>query len=247
MNRLTQKKRIQILNLLLEGAGIRSSARNADVSPHTVLSLLRAAGRAGAIFHDQHVKGVEAKRVQADETWSFIYAKQRHLEHAKSPPPEAGDIWTWVAIDIDTKLVISYLVGGRGLEFARTFMRDLASRLEGRVELTTDAYGAYPQAIEEAFSGRVDYGTTEMEGVSNSFVERQNLTMRSHMKRYARETNAHSKTLRYHVAAVNLYFLWYNWCRIHSTIRCTPAMEAGLTKELHDMEWLAELIDDYSS
>ena len=164
---------------------------------------------------------------------------------SKAPPPEAGNVWTWTALDVDSKLIISYLVGGRGGEYAKIFMRDLADRLDGRVELTTDAYTPYQAAVEEAFSGHVDYGTTEMEGVSNSFVERQNLTMRMSMKRFARQTNAHSKKFENHVHMVSLYFLHYNWCRIHRTIRCTPAMEAGLTDTLYDTEWLAWMIDRY--
>ena len=148
-----------------------------------------------------------------------------------------------VAIDIDTKLVISYRIGGCGLDCWRISMPDLASRLKGRVERTTDVYAAYPQAVEEAFSARVDYGTTDMDGISNGFVDRRNLTMRTHLKRYARRTNAHPKTLESHMAAVDLRFLFYNWCRIHETIRCTPGKEAGLTDTLHDVEWIADLAD----
>ncbi len=242
MNRLSLKKRIQVLNLLLEGMGVRASARVAEVMPNTVMSLLRQAGRASAAYHDKHVRGVEAKRVECDENWSFIYAKQANVGRAKKPPPGAGDTWTWVAIDTDTKLIISYLVGGRGQAPAKTFMGDLASRLApGRVEITTDAHHAYPPAIEDAFSdpAQVDYWISS----SNSIVERQNLTMRMHMRRYARKTNAHSKTLENHIHAVNLYCLYYNWCRYHETIRCTPAMEAGLTDTLHDVGWIAELAD----
>ncbi len=141
---------------------MRSSARTVEVAPNTVMSLLRAAGRASATFHDQHVRSVKAKRVQADETWSFIYAKQAKVGSAKNPPPEAGDVWTWVAIDSDTKLIISYHIGGRGLDDARIFMKDLTSRLAGRVELTTDAHAAYPEAIREAFADAhdVDYETS---------------------------------------------------------------------------------------
>ena len=151
-----------------------------------------------------------------------------------------------MAIDTDSKLIVSYLVGGRGLGYATIFMKDLASRLKDKhIELTTDAHKAYPAAVEEAFSGRADYATTETEGVSNSYVERQNLTMRMHMRRYARRTNAHSKKLENHVNNVHLYTLWYNFVRIHQTIRCTPAMEAGLTDTLYDMDWLAQMIEDY--
>lgn len=225
---------------------MRSVTRLTGVSINTVKKLLIDAGNVALAYHDAHVRGVRAERVQCDETWSFIYAKQAHVDDAKAPPPEAGDVWTWTAIDVDSKLIISYLVGDRGGEAAKVFMKDLAERLASRPELTTDAHRAYRGAVEEAFSGRADYATTEMEGVSNSYVERQNLTMRMSMKRYTRETNAFSKKLERHIYMVAIYFLWYNWVRIHRTIRCTPAMEAGLTNTLHDMEWFLGLIDEYS-
>ena len=227
---------------------MRAIGRTLKVSPNTVNRILQDAGRAATAYHDLHVRKVKAERVQCDEIWSFIYAKQAHLEAAKAPPPEAGDVWTWTAIDADSKLIISYLVGDRGGETAKVFMKDLAARLEGKVELTTDAHSSYPGAIQAAFKpNKVDYWTTETEGVSNSFVERQNLTMRMSMKRFARRTNAYSKKFENHVHMVSLYFLYYNWCRIHRTIQCTPAMEAGLTKKLYDVEWIAELADsEYS-
>ena len=178
MNRLPLKKQIQVLELLIECMSMRAIGRALGVSPNTVNRILQDAGRAAATYHDLHVRNVRAERVQCDEIWSFIYAKQAHLETAKAPPPEAGDVWTWTALDVDSKLIISYLVGDRGGETAKVFMRDLAGRVANKVELTTDAHTSYPAAVEEAFSGHVDYGTTEMEGVANSFVERQNPTMR---------------------------------------------------------------------
>ena len=244
MNRLPLKKQIQVLELLIECMSMRAIGRALKVSPNTVNRILQDAGRAAATYHDLHVRNVRAERVQCDEIWSFIYAKQAHLEAAKAPPPEAGDVWTWTALDVNSKLIISYLVGDRGGETAKVFMHDLSGRLANRVALTTDAHHSYPAAVEEAFWGRgVDYDTTETEGVANSFVERQNLTMRMSMKRFARQTNAHSKKFENHVHMVSLYFLYYNFCRIHRTIRCTPAMEAGLTDTLHDVEWIAELAD----
>jgi len=225
---------------------MRAIARSLKVSPNTVDRILREAGRAAATYHDLHVRNVRAERVQCDEIWSFIYARHEHVSEAKAPPPEAGDVWTWTAIDPDSKLIVSYLVGDRSGETATVFMKDLAARLEGKVELTTDAYASYPGAIQAAFKpNRVDYWIAEKGGVSNSFVERQNLTMRMSMKRFARKTNAHSKKFENHIHMISLYFLWYNWVRIHRTIRCTPAMEAGLTEKLYDMEWLAGLLEEY--
>lgn len=244
MNRLPLKKQIQVLELIIECNSMRAIGRTLKVSPNTVNRILQDAGRAAATYHDLHVRNVRAERVQCDEIWSFIYAKQAHVDDAKAPPPEAGDVWTWTAIDPDSKLIISYLVGDRGGETAKVFMKDLATRLDGKVELTTDAHQSYPGAVEAAFKPNdVDYWTTETEGVSNSFVERQNLTMRMSMKRFARRTNAYSKKFENHVHMVSLYFLYYNFCRIHRTIRCTPAMEAGITETLHDVEWIAELAD----
>ena len=173
-------------------------------------------------------------------------AKQAHLETAKAGPPEAGDVWTSTDLDIDSKLIVSYLVGDRGGESAKVFMRNLAGRVANKVGLTTDAHGLYPAAVEEAFSGHVDYGTTEMEGIANSFVDRQNLTVRMSMKRFAWRTNAHSKKFENHVHMVSLYFLHYNFCCIHRTIRCTPAMEAGLADTLYHMEWLTQVIEEYA-
>ena len=184
----------------------------------------------GVAFHvsSSSVNGFPSRRTgrlrfrNHSPTWSFLkdeYPRGRSENHrceagARLPPRncrrrEAGDVWTWTALDVDSKLIVSYLVGGRGGEYAKIFMRDLASRLEGRVELTTDAHIPYQAAVEEAFSGHVDYGTTEMEGISNSFVERQNLTMRMSMKRFARQTNAHSKKFENHIHLVSLYFLHY--------------------------------------
>ena len=242
MNRLPLTKRIQVLQFLVECMGVRPISRSLEIDPHTVLSLLTAAGRASANYHDLHVREVAARHVQADEIWSFVHLKQHRLENAKAPPEGAGDVWTWIALDVDYKLIISYLTGGRGTNYGEMFMRDLASRLWGRIQLTTDKHPAYPPAVDEVFGKNVDF---EFGDAANSFVERQNLTMRTSMKRFARKTNAHSKKFENHVRAANLHVLHYNFCRIHETIRCTPAMEAGLTKKLHDMEWLARTIDEY--
>ena len=204
--------------------GHQVDLKDARGGPAHGSEILERAGRASAHYHDLHVRDVAAENVQADEIHSFIYAKSRNLPGATAPPPEAGDCYTWVAIDTDTKLVISYRTGGCGLDYGRMFMRDLASRISSRVQLTTDEYPVYPPAVKEAFGGNVDF---EFGDAANSFVERQNLTIRTHIKRFARRTNAHSKKLENHVAAVNLHYLWYNWLHIHETIRCTPAMEAG--------------------
>ena len=157
MNTLDTKIRVLILRLLVEGNSIRATTRIADVSKNTVTKLLEDAGKACAAYHDEHVRGVKASHVQADEIWSFCYAKERNVETAKAAPADAGDIWTWTAMDRDSKLMISYTVGDRSAATAREFMFDLADRLASRVQLTTDGHGAYLKAVADAFSGDVDY------------------------------------------------------------------------------------------
>ncbi|MEP9352106.1 IS1 family transposase [Xanthobacter sp. KR7-65] len=157
MNKLPLAKRVQILSMLCEGSSMRSISRVADVSINTVSKLLVDAGRACAVFHDEQVRGVKARRVQVDEIWSFTYAKQKNVATAKAAPEEAGDTWTWTAIDAESKLIVSWLVGGRDSEYAMAFMDDLAGRLANRVQLTSDGHKAYLEAVEGAFGGDVDY------------------------------------------------------------------------------------------
>ena len=232
------------------------------------------AGEACAAYHDATVRNVSSKRVQVDEIWNFTYAKQKNVAKAKSAPEHAGDTWTWTAIDADAKLIVSWLIGGRDAGYATEFMQDLAGRLAGRVQLTSDGHRAYLSAVEDAFGADIDYamlvkhygdapegqrryspavctGATRLSvtgdpddaHISTSYVERQNLTMRMSMRRYTRLTNAFSKklaNLEHHVA---LYFVHYNFCRVHKTLRTSPAMAAGVTDTLHDMEWIVSLID----
>ena len=157
MNRLPLAKRAQILNLLVEGNSLRSASRIADVSINTVYKLVVDAGEACAAYHDEHVRGVAAKRVQCDEIWSFVYAKQKNVATAKRRDLAYGDAWTWVAIDADTKLVLSYLVGDRDAEYAMALMDDLRQRVTMRLQLTTDGHSPYLQAVEEAFGADIDY------------------------------------------------------------------------------------------
>ena len=157
MNKLPLAKRVQILSMLCEGSSMRSISRVADVSFNTVSKLLIDAGKVCAAYHDEHVRGVTAKRVQCDEIWSFTYAKQKNVAGAKAAPANAGDTWTWTALDADSKLIVSWLVGGRDGEYALAFMDDVRSRLANRVQLTTDGHKAYLMAVEEAFGADVDY------------------------------------------------------------------------------------------
>ena len=274
MNKLPLAKRVQILSMLCEGSSMRSIARVCDVSFNTVAKLLIDAGKVCAAFHDERVRDVNATRVQVDEIWSFTYAKQ-NVAKAKAAPVEAGDTWTWTAIEADTKLIVSWLVGGRDGEYALAFMDDLRSRLANRVQLTSDGHKAYLEAVEGAFGADIDYamlvklygtapesakgryspaecigarkevieGDPDWNHVSTSYAERQNLTMRMHMRRFTRLTNAFSKRIENHFYALAIYFVFYNFVRIHKTLRVTPAMAAGVTDRLLNMEDIAELVD----
>lgn len=275
MNKLTPAKRAHILTLLCEGSSMRSISRIADVSINTVTKLLEDTGDACAKHHDETVRNVRSKRVQCDEIWSFNYAKAKNVATAKAAPDDAGDLWTWTALDADSKLIVSYLIGGRDAGYANDFMQDVADRLAGRVQLTTDGHRAYLDAVEGAFGSAVDYaqlvkiygaspesmkgryspadctgirkeritGSPDKAHVSTSYVERQNLTMRMHMRRFTRLTNGFSKKAENHDHMVALYTTWYNFVRQHKTLRCSPAMAAGLSTTLWSMEDVVALID----
>ncbi len=194
--------------------------------------------------------------IQCDEIWSYVYAKAKQVAKMPTAPSDAGSIWTWTALDADSKLIIAYLVGGRSLTYATTFLRDLNGRLAGPCQLTTDGYAAYAEAISDAFGRGVDYaqdlgfgdtlvvsGNPDPNHISTAYVERQNLTMRMCMRRFTRKTNAFSKKAANHVAMICLYFLYYNFCRIHQSVRMTPAMAAGIDLVLHDVDWIVELVE----
>ena len=274
MNRLTTEKRSKIIRLLVEGTSLRAISRIEDVSINTVSKLLVEAGEACVDFHNNNVRNVKAKRVQVDEIWQFCYAKEKNVSSTKAAPEGAGDTWTWTAIDADSKLIVSWLLGERDQRSAYHFIADLAERLAGRVQLTSDGLRLYRSAVEAVFGSDVDYaqlvkifgaptegekryspatcqgavrsqvqGRPDPDHISTSYVERHNLTMRMSMRRFTRLTNAFSKKLRNHALALALYFVHYNFCRIHKTLRMTPAMAAGLTTQLHDAEWIVRLVD----
>lgn len=275
-NVLPLQTRVQILSMLVKGSSMRSISRITGVSINTVSKLLLDAGKACAAYHDEHVRDVKAQRVQCDEIWSFCYTKAKNLPNAKAAPEGSGDVWTWTAIDADSKLIVSYLVGGRDAEYAIEFMDDVAKRLANRVQLTTDGHKAYLEAVEGAFGADVDYaqlvklygsapesakgryspsvctgirktrveGDPAREDVSTSYVERHNLTMRMSMRRFTQLKNAFSKKLANHIHMLSLYFLHYNFCRQHKSLGgISPAMAAGVSSTLCDMEWIVGLID----
>ena len=275
MNKLSNDDRAKILHLLCEGMSIRAITRLTGASKNTVAKLLIDAGKACAAYHDANVRDVKATRVQVDEIWSFTYAKQKNVATAKDAPEGAGDTWTWTALDADSKMIVSYLVGGRDAEYAMWFMDDLAARLANRVQLTSDGHKAYLQAVEGAFGCDVDFaqlvkmygptitapgryspaectgakkirvmGSPNIADVSTSYVERQNLTMRMHMRRFTRLTNAFSKKVENHAHAVALHMMYYNFVRIHKTLRVTPAMAAGVSDRLWEIEDIAKLVEE---
>ncbi len=233
------------------------------VAKGTVLRLLADVGRACTEYHNRTARNLECRRIQCDEIWSFCYAKEKNVPYEMRGKFGFGDVWTWVAIDADTKLAVSWLVGGRNARYADAFVSDVAARLTNRVQLTTDGHRVYLDAVEGAFGCNVDYATLvklygenrkeetryappkctgaiaavvtgrpDPKHISTSFVERQNLTMRMGMRRFTRLTNAFSKKMENLIHAVALHFMYYNFCRIHQTLRVTPAMEAGLTDHI---------------
>jgi IS1 family transposase len=279
MNRLPIAKKVQIINLLVEGMSLRATSRVADVSINTVTKLLVDVGKACQNFHDENVHGLTSKKIQCDEIWSFVYAKQKNLEdivNSSIEKDKAGDVWTWVGIDADSKIVVSWFVGSREASSAYALMIDLKSRLRNRVQLTTDGYKPYLEAVSDSFGSKIDYamlikmygtnegvttekkyspaqctgaekkriqGAPKAEFVSTSYIERQNLTMRMHMRRFTRLTNGFSKKMENHCYAIAIHYVYYNWVKIHTTLRVTPAMEAGLTKNLMSIEDMVRLAD----
>ena len=276
MNRLSIADRTRIVSCLVEGNSIRATCRMTGAAKGTVLKLLAELGEACAIYHNQHVRHVAAKRVQCDEIWSFCYGKDQNVSDEKKADG-AGSLWTWTALDADSKLIVSYLCGGRDASWAMSFMEDLASRLATRVQITTDGHRAYAEAIEGIFGIDVDYamliklygtpenpdtryspgkvigiethvkaGKPDPRHISTSYVERQNLTMRMSMRRFTRLTNAFSKKVENHQHMLAIYFMYYNFCRVHQTLRVTPAMEAGLVSYVWTIEELVGLMEPKS-
>jgi len=274
MNRLDPKKQAQVVAALVEGNSIRATVRMTGVAKNTIAKLLVELGSACSDYLDKHLLNLPCKRVQVDEIWSFCYAKAKNVTpEIAAKNPFAGDVWTWVAIDADTKLIPSWIVGPRDGVTARIFVNDLAGRLANRIQLTSDGLNVYLAAVEKAFHGQVDYaqlvkiynetsegqkryspaecvscerhvvdGHPDPEHISTSYVERQNLTMRMSMRRFTRLTNAFSKKIENHVAMVALHIMYYNFCRIHQTLRVTPAMEAGVANNLWSIQDLIALL-----
>lgn len=274
MNRLDNMKRAQVVAALVDGVGLNATTRMTNVSKPTVLKLLVDLGSACAAYQDRTIRNVRACRIQVGEIWQFVYAKAKNVPAKKQGIFGYGDVWTWVAIEADSKLVPSWRIGPRDAGTAYELMTDLAGRLRNRVQLTTDGHRAYLEAVEDAFGADVDYamlqklygstpenetryspsriigvrseiirGEPDPKHISTSFVERQNLTMRMSMRRFTRLTNAFSKKLENHAAAVALHYMHYTFARIHKTLRVTPAMQAGLADHVWSLGEIVGLLD----
>ena len=266
------EQKTRVVGALVEGNSIRSTVRMTGVAKNTVVKLLLDLADACAAYHDRHVRNIHVRRLQCDEIWQYVGAKAKNVRPEKKAIGW-GDVWTWTAIDADTKLCISYLVGGRDLGWAKEFMEDCASRIRNRVQITTDGHKAYMEAVENAFGADIDYaqlqkiygavaenetrysparcigcdmkvvsGNPDPKHVSTSFVERQNLSMRMSIRRFTRLTNAFSKKIENHAAAVAIWFMYYNFCRVHSTLRVTPAMESEISNHVWTIEELCGLL-----
>jgi len=277
MNKLTKEKRVQIIKALVEGNSLRATARIYDVAFNTVLKLLSEIGKACADYQDVVFRNLPCQRSQCDEIWSFCYAKEKNLPAELRGKLGFGSVWTWVAIDANTKLVPSWLVGDRSADTAMIFMKDVAARLASRIQLTIDGYKPYLVAVADAFDGvPIDYamlvkiyneafgegsekryspgkccgarkeevkGDPDLKHISTSYVEWQNLTMRMCMRRFTRLTTAFSNKIENHSCAIALHYMHYNFCRIHKSLRVTPAMEAGVTDHVWSIEEVAGLLE----
>lgn len=273
MNQLTTERRAQVVRALIEGNSLRATTRMTGVNRTTVMKLLASLGRACSIYQDKVFRELSCQRIQCDEIWAFCGAKEKNT----TPETKAqgwGDVWTWIAMDAQTKLIPCWFVGNRGAGAANHFMQDLASRLANRVQLTTDGHSVYLNSVEDAFGNDIDYaqlikiygegqktearyspaqcmgarravmtGTPDAKHISTSFIERQNLTLRMSNRRFTRLTNAFSKKVENHEHSVALHFMHYNFCRVHQTLRVTPAMEAGLTDHVWAVAEIIALID----
>jgi IS1 family transposase len=278
MNKLSLEARAQILGLMVEGTSIQAISRLTAASKNTIVKLLEDAGEAFSDYQDRTLRNLTCKRLQVDEIWAFVYAKAKNVPTAKAAPPDAGDVWTWMAIDADTKLIPSFYVGKRDSDAAHTFIADLAGRLANRVQLTSDGHKPYLEAVESAFGADIDYAMlvkiygetahapgryspaeckgavkTRVEGhpdpahVSTSYVERINLTTRMGNRGFTRLTNAFSKKAENHAHSVAIHTMHYNFARLHHTLRCSPAMAAGVSKTLWELSDMVKVLEEWEA
>jgi IS1 family transposase len=278
MNTLTQQKRCQVISALVEGNSIRATVRMTGVSKNTIAKLLVELGAVCSSYLDKALVNLNCKKIQCDEIWSFCYAKEKNVPEDLRGTFGYGDVWTWTAMDADSKLIVSWLVAGRDAGSAYGFMQDLAKRLANRVQLTTDGHRSYLMAVEDSFGSAIDYamlvklygsdsghdtkyspaecigcrevivsGNPDPKHISTSYIERQNLTMRMQMRRFTRLTNGFSKKIENHIASIAIHYMHYNFCRIHQTLRVTPAMEAGIADHVWTISEMVSILDSKQS
>jgi IS1 family transposase len=276
MYKISVDKRVAVISALVEGCSIRSTVRLTGVAKGTILRLLTEIGTACTEYQDKAIRNVPAKRVQVDEIWSFVGAKQKNVKpHHFDDGGFAGDVWTFTAIEAQSKLVIGWMAGARDAGCATAFLQDVESRLANRVQLTTDGHKMYLTAVADAFGSGVDFaqlvkvygnnpegqtryspalclgtkrmaivGDPDQDHVSTSYVERQNLNMRMGMRRFTRLTNAFSKSIENHIHMLSIFHMYHNFCRVHQTLRVTPAMEAGLSSHVWSIREMVRLADN---
>jgi len=275
MNRLASETRAQVIQCLVDGNSIRATVRITGVTKNTIVKFLLEAGAVCSEYQDRMFRNLGCRRIQCDEIWAFVGAKDKNVQESKRGQLGIGSVWTWTAIDADSKLVPCWMVGPRDGEVATEFIQDLAGRLAHRVQLTTDGHKPYLDAVEDSFGADIDYamlvklygadiseekryspaqsigtritpvtGDPDPAHIGTSYAERQNLTMRMSMRRFTRLTNAFSKKLENHMAALALYFMYYNFARIHQTLRVSPAMAAGVTGKLWSVGDIVALVKD---
>ena len=275
MNKLTTEEKVRVVACLVEGNSLRATVRMTGTHRTAIQRLLVELGRACSEYQDKTFRNLKCKRIQCDEIWSFVYAKDKNLPADMRGQDGVGSVWTWVALDPDSKLVPCWFVSNRDAGAAYHFMHDVAGRLANRVQLTTDGHRPYLTAVEDAFGCDIDYatlqkiygvaptdnaeiryspaqcmgarkavisGNPDFRHVSTSHVERQNLTMRMGMRRFTRLTNAHSKKVENHEAAIALHYMHYNFGRIHQSLRVTPAMQAGISDHVWSIEEIVGLL-----
>ena len=272
MNQMNTERRAAVVRCLVEGNSIRSTVRMTGAAKNTVTKLLVDLGTACEAYQYESLRGITANNIQCDEIWSFVGCKEKN----KADDAEdfgTGDVWTWTALDTDTKLMITWFIGDRSMDAGMAFMRDLASRVVNRPQVSTDGHKVYFRAVPEAFDGKVDYGmlvkhygldreserrysptvctgatkerimgAPDPEKICTSHVERANLTMRMSMRRFTRLTNAFSKKVENHAAAIALHMMYYNYGRKHQTLKTSPAVAAGLTDHVWSIEEIIETV-----
>lgn len=265
VNQLPATKQTKILYQLLEGNGMRSICRMEDVSWRTVEKLQTDAARVARRYHRRHVSDLDVESIQIDELWSFCYAKQHRLKKLNSHPDDAGDVWTWLALESDTKLILAYRVDDRTYHSCKRFIKDLEGRVnyDRDLEIFTDGNPTYPKAIKRYFGTKISYsqlvkvhkgdeveiedrqvyGKRRSNRSTTSYIERCNLTVRQATRRYARKTNGFSKTIENHRASFDLFVMYYNWIRTHETLGTVPAVAAGIADQPYSLERLVRRVD----